>query len=84
MKTLLLIAIATLYGCAANPYAWKDLGDGQGMRGWAGIPLQYSVPVALAAGSQGYSNCRTPNPVYVYPAYNPAYSPVFNPVPIGQ
>jgi hypothetical protein len=54
-------------GCAASPYAWKDLGDGQGMHGWAGIPLRQSIPIGLAAGMQemGRSmqqNCQTPIP----------------------
>lgn len=42
----MIAAIATLAlaGCASD--AWTDKHDGQGMRGWAGVPLQQTLPVA--------------------------------------
>ena len=81
---LITLALLTMTGCAASPYAWKDLGDGEGMRGWAGIPLRYSVPMALANGLQSYGAAASnyqPTPV-VIPQYQPMNAPVFNPVPI--
>jgi hypothetical protein len=59
MKTNLitLTAVALISaGCATSPNAWRDLNDGQGMRGWAGIPLKDSVPLALAQGLKQTGN----------------------------
>ena len=49
MKILpVVLSVMLLGGCAVSPYAWKDLGDGEGMRGWAGIPLKDSMAYAAA------------------------------------
>jgi hypothetical protein len=47
LAATLIIALLSA-GCATSPVAWKDLGDGQGMRGWAGIPLKDTMPLAAA------------------------------------
>jgi hypothetical protein len=50
--TFAAFAMLFLSGCAN---AFTDLHDGQGMRGWAGIPLKDSMPVGAAmmqAGAQ--------------------------------
>jgi hypothetical protein len=70
MKTLTkitaILLAAGLSACATSPNAWKDLGDGEGMRGWAGIPLKYTVPLAAAQGLQqvGASMRRTGRGTY--------------------
>jgi hypothetical protein len=54
MKKTTMIAVtalAMLTSCA-SPNAWKDLNDGQGLRGWAGIPLRESMPMGIAALQQ--------------------------------
>lgn len=75
---LICFIVYLLWGCAASPYAWKDLGDGEGMRGYAGIPLRYSVPVALAAGMASYEPQYVAPVPQFYEPYQPMYSPVFN------
>jgi hypothetical protein len=76
---LIPLALLTMTGCAASPYAWKDLGDGEGMRGWAGIPLRYSVPASLAAGAQAAGNAAAN---YQPSNIPPVNVPSFNPEPI--
>jgi hypothetical protein len=52
MKTkliTLLLAAATLMGCAN---AFQDLHDGQGMRGWGGVPLRDTIPLGVAMAEQ--------------------------------
>jgi hypothetical protein len=56
MKATMILIVMALSGCATSPYAWQDLGDGMGMRGYAGIPLRQSVPYALGHGLQGLGN----------------------------
>jgi len=40
-------AAVLLAGCASD--AFTDKHDGQGMRGWAGIPLKDTIPAGLNA-----------------------------------
>ena len=66
-------------GC--SPYAFKDLGDGRGVRGAMGYPIREAT-AALALAQASRPVYPVYNPVSCYPQYNPGYSPVFNPVPI--
>jgi hypothetical protein len=51
MKKLILLALAaSLIGCANS---FQDLHDGQGMRGWGGMPLKDSMPIGAAMMTAG-------------------------------
>ncbi len=71
---MILISVSLLMLGCASPYAWKDLGDGHGMRGWAGIPLAQS---AAYAASQRQPSVYVPSaPVYMPQVQVPVVQPM--------
>jgi hypothetical protein len=62
-----LIATAVLTGCA-SPYAFKDLGDGRGVRGLMGAPMGevYQAAAMQSAAAMNLQAAQTPQTVNVW------------------
>jgi hypothetical protein len=62
------LSVVALFCAGCSPYAFKDLGDGRGVRGAMGYPIGEATAAIAAA--------QASRPIYVQPSY-PQYVPMY-------